>query len=232
MNLIKMDPLTYATIRKLVTETNQEIGGLCLCYREEQGEDTIFKIKDVLIHPQYRSGGRITTDDAEYSEWLNSLDDETFNHIRCGWHSHNSMGVFASGTDIADQQKTRSQLNPDDFYIHLIINHRDDKHWFVYNKGVIDEHPEFMIDVDIDTSMVKDMKDLPRVDYSKYIIEERTSGLVEEDDEFDSLIDDGPAYRDTDLDDFLERYRAEKIEEAKKYQGPDWLRNWFKTFKN
>lgn len=218
MNIIKMDPVAYATIRKLVLENRQEIGGLCLCYREERGEDTIFKIKDVLIHPQYRSAGRITTDDAEYSEWINSLDDETFNHLRCGWHSHNSMGVFASGTDLADQRRTRAQLSDDDFYIHLITNHRDEKHWFVYNNKIVDENPEFEIDVDVDTSNVKDMSDLPNIDYSDYILEEkRTSGLIEEDGD--------------DLDDFLARYRKEKEEEFEDDEYTDWWSRIFKRFR-
>lgn len=239
MNKVSMKPTAYAKMRKLVRSCNGEVGMLMLVERKQEDEDWLFNIYDILEYPQYVSGGRVITDDAEYSEFMNSLDDDVFNSIRGQCHSHVNMGVFASGTDLSDQLKTRLQLSPDDFYVHLITNKRDEMHWFIWNNQVVDEKPEFELDVDVDLNAVKPMKDLPRVDYSKYIIEERTSGLVEEDDEFDSLVDDdgdypNAHYRDDvdDIDAFLQRYRAEKIEEAKKYQGPDWLRNWFKSFKD
>lgn len=218
MNKIVIKADAYGKMRTLVKEFTGEVGALGLCYRKQEDGDWIFTITDIYLYPQYVAGARVVTDDAEYSEFINNLDDEIFNNTRFQMHSHVMMSTFASGTDLADQRNTRSQLGPDDFYIHLITNKRDENHWFVYNQGEVDEHPEVEVETDLDWDLVKGLKELPNVDYSDYILEEkRTSGLLEEDGD--------------ELDDFLDRYRKEKEEEFEDEEYSDWWSRIFKRFR-
>lgn len=217
MNKIIIKPEAYGKLRYAVKKYSGEIGGLGICHRKQDGEDWLFTISDIYLYPQYVSGAHVDTDEAEYSEFINGLDDDTFNNTRMQWHSHVNMSTFASGTDLADQRSTRSQLGPDDFYIHLITNKRDEQHWFVYNQGEVDEHPEVEVETDLDWNLVRGAKDMPNVDYSDYILEQRrTSGLIEDGD---------------DLDDFFARYRKEKEEEFEDDEYTDWWSRIFKRFR-
>ena len=59
-----------------------------------------FRIKDILVFPHTVTGATVTSDQKEYEEWLDTLDDETFNKLRFHGHSHVNMGVTPSGTDM------------------------------------------------------------------------------------------------------------------------------------
>lgn len=81
-----------------------------------------FYVKDIMVYPQEVTGATVNTDQGEYTEWLYTFDDETFNSIRFQGHSHVNMSVSPSSTDLTHQESILTQLLPNDFYIFLIMN--------------------------------------------------------------------------------------------------------------
>lgn len=90
---------------------------------ERHGEDkSEFIVKDILVYPQQVTGATVTTDQKEYEDWMNDLDDETFNALKFHGHSHVNMGVTPSSVDNEHQRGIVSQLNDSQFYIFGIFN--------------------------------------------------------------------------------------------------------------
>lgn len=90
---------------------------------ERHGEDkSEFVVKDILVYPQQVTGATVTTDQKEYEDWMNDLDDETFNALKFHGHSHVNMGVTPSSVDNEHQRGIVSQLNDSQFYIFGIFN--------------------------------------------------------------------------------------------------------------
>lgn len=86
-----------------------------------------FLIEDILIFPHEVTSTTVTSDQTKYSEWLDTLDDETFNALRFHGHSHVNMGVTPSGIDMEYRRKMLANLGTptggkDIFYIFLIFN--------------------------------------------------------------------------------------------------------------
>ena len=86
-----------------------------------------FEVYDILVPPHEVSGATVTSEYKPYIEWLNSLDDDTFNAVRFHGHSHVDMGVTPSAVDNKYRLDLITQLpqpsNGDDvYYIFLIIN--------------------------------------------------------------------------------------------------------------
>lgn len=108
----------------LVSKADKEIGWYGVVEREDE---KTFIIKDILLCPQQVDNTVVKTDDLEFSNWSNSLDDDTFNHMRFYGHSHVRMGTSPSGTDTNFQQNTLHNIN--DFYIFGIFN-KNDAYWF------------------------------------------------------------------------------------------------------
>lgn len=108
----------------LIEECSDEIGWYGTVVRE--GEKR-FIIKDIFLMPQTVTGATVTTDDAEYAAWNQSLDDDTFNSMRFYGHSHVNMGCFPSTTDSTHYSNMVQNLR--DFYIFGIFNKRG-AHWF------------------------------------------------------------------------------------------------------
>lgn len=90
---------------------------------ERHGEDkSEFIVKDILVYPQQVTGATVTTDQTEYEDWMNALDDDTFNALKFHGHSHVNMGVTPSSVDNEHQRGIVSQLNDSQFYIFGIFN--------------------------------------------------------------------------------------------------------------
>lgn len=90
---------------------------------ERHGEDkSEFIVKDILVYPQQVTGATVTTDQKEYEDWMNDLDDDTFDALKFHGHSHVNMGVTPSGVDNDHQRGIVSQLNDSQFYIFGIFN--------------------------------------------------------------------------------------------------------------
>lgn len=88
-----------------------------------------FEIYDILVFPHVVSGSEVKSDPARYTEWINSLDDETFNDLRFHGHSHVNMGCSPSSVDAKYRKDIVTQLpvpqtetDEDSFYLFLILN--------------------------------------------------------------------------------------------------------------
>lgn len=89
--------------------------------------ETDFLIEDILVFPHQVTAVTVTSDQDEYNNWLNSLDEEVWNKLKFHGHSHVNMGVSPSGTDIEYRKNVLNNIfipgeNEDDFYIFLITN--------------------------------------------------------------------------------------------------------------
>lgn len=144
----------YYKMWALVEACGKEIAWDGLVYRDEESSN-IFYVTDIIVYPQMVSGATVDTDDIPYMEWLNSLDDETFNHRRFNGHSHVNMGVTPSGTDTTYREQ--SILNIKDFYIFGIFNKKHDFNFQIY---------------DIENNIIYDTQDItfytPEPDYSNW----------------------------------------------------------------
>ena len=139
----------YRKIVTLVTGFSDEVGWHGTVSRI--GDDE-FVIEDIFVYPQEVTGSTVNTDQMIYTEWLYSLDDETFNKIRMQGHSHCNMGVSPSGVDDNHRQKLLDQLDPDMFYIFMIWNRSLSVHTLVYDmaRNILYE------DDDVDVKLVSD----------------------------------------------------------------------------
>lgn len=138
-------PLAYMKQAALVRETDTEIGWHGVAKRSEENDHT-YIVEDILVYPQKVTGSTINPDQGQYNEWMDALDDDTFNNLRMFGHSHVNMGTFASGVDEGYQKDLVAQLGQDMFEIFLILNKKGE-HWqrivdlktnIVYEKEDID----------------------------------------------------------------------------------------------
>lgn len=114
-------------MQALIRNCDKEIGWDGTVTRE----NNIFTIHDILIFKQTVSGVTVDTDDVDFGEYLNNLDDETFNIRRFNGHSHVNMGVTPSATDTKYREESTQLVN--DFYIYMIFNKRGDWSGEVYD---------------------------------------------------------------------------------------------------
>lgn len=124
--LIYFTPLAWAKMVTLVARYNTEVQWHGCVRRVSEFE---FEIYDILVPPHEVTGTTVTSDYKPYGEWLNGLDDETFNSVKFHGHSHVDMSVSPSGTDEKYRLDLVTQLpkpvnGMDVFYIFLIINKR------------------------------------------------------------------------------------------------------------
>lgn len=118
----------YKTIM-LIDNQDGEVGWHGVCHRDEDN-GTVFHIDDILLYPQKVSGKSVEADTIQYTDWMNALDDKTFNHLRAFIHSHVRMRVRPSGKDRQVWDDRLSQLGNDEFYIFQIMN----KHGEIYSE--------------------------------------------------------------------------------------------------
>lgn len=93
----------------------------------ERVDDNTFKIYDIIVPPHTVTSVTVTSDQAKYTEWLNDLDDDTFNALRFHGHSHVNMDCDPSGTDMEYRKDIITQLpkpkeDEDTFYMFFIFN--------------------------------------------------------------------------------------------------------------
>lgn len=129
---IVYSPTAWFKTIMLVETQPKEVGWHGVCYRDEDTPNE-FYIEDIIIYPQKVTGTTITPDPTEYTDWMNGLDDETFNHLRFHGHSHVNMAVFSSGTDEGFRNDRMSQLKDDDFYVFQVFNKKGEIHSAIYD---------------------------------------------------------------------------------------------------
>lgn len=126
--LLYFTPMAWIKMTALVSEFSTEVQWHGLVRRLSECE---FEIYDILVPPHTVTAATVTSDQEKYSDWINGLDDETFNALRFHGHSHVDMAVSPSVTDTDYRKDVITQLpkpnaNNDTFYIFLIINKRHD----------------------------------------------------------------------------------------------------------
>lgn len=144
----------YYKMFALVEACSKEIAWDGVVYRDKEFPH-IFYVTDIIVYPQMVSGATVDTDDIPYMEWLNGLDDETFNHRRFNGHSHVNMGTTPSGTDTTYREQ--SILNIKDFFIFGIFNKKQEFNFQIY---------------DVENNIIYDNQDVifytPEPDYSDW----------------------------------------------------------------
>lgn len=127
---------------------------------ERHGEDkSEFIVKDILVYPQQVTGATVTTDQKEYEDWMNDLDDETFNALKFHGHSHVNMGVTPSSVDNEHQRGIVSQLNDSQFYIFGIFN-KSGNRWlkiFDMKRNIVFEKDDIEVKILMDGSRCFDL---------------------------------------------------------------------------
>lgn len=119
-------PTAWSKMYALVTKYSTEIEWHGTA---ERLGDTAFLIKDILIFPHKVTGTTVISDQQEYNQWLDSLDDETFNSLRFHGHSHVNMGVTPSSVDMEYRKSIINNFpipseGTDYFYLFVITNKR------------------------------------------------------------------------------------------------------------
>ena len=122
--LLYFSPEAWCKMIALVLEFSTEVQWHGLVRRVSECE---FEIYDIIVPPHSVTAATVTSDQEKYTEWLNGLDDDTFNHIKFHGHSHVRMAVTPSVTDTDYRKNVLVQLpkpteDGDEFYIFLIIN--------------------------------------------------------------------------------------------------------------
>lgn len=122
---------------------------------ERHGDDkSEFIVKDIIVYPQQVTGATVTTDQKEYEDWMNDLDDETFNALKFHGHSHVNMGVTPSPVDNEHQRGIVSQLNDSQFYIFGIFN-KSGNRWlkiFDMKRNIVFEKDDIEVKILMDGS--------------------------------------------------------------------------------
>ena len=93
----------------------------------ERLTENSFIVTDIIVFPHEVTSATVTSNQEEYNNWINELDDNTFNKLRFHGHSHVKMGVSPSATDNEYRKKILNNLGKpsagyDAFYTFLIIN--------------------------------------------------------------------------------------------------------------
>lgn len=152
---IRISPIAWMKMQTLVMGYDKEVGWFGTC---EQVGHLEYRIKDILVFPQYTSGCFVDDerdDPLEFRKWLDTLDDETYNSRRLWGHSHVNMATYPSGTD-TDMFKRFAQTScaalENKFAICVIMNKRCDMYWWVYDgetdKAYVKNDVNVMIEVE------------------------------------------------------------------------------------
>lgn len=125
----------WSKLTALVSEFDTEVQWHGCVERISNNE---FEIYDILVPPHVVTSSTVTSDPAKYTEWIDSLNDETFNALHFHGHSHVNMSCGPSGVDMKYRQDVVTQLpipkdGEDSFYIFLIFNKRGEWSGEIYD---------------------------------------------------------------------------------------------------
>ena len=123
---IYFTPIAWAKMVTLVARYDTEVQWHGCVRRVSEFE---FEVFDIIVPPHEVTSSTVVSEYQPYSEWLNNLDDNTFNSVKFHGHSHVNMGVTPSSTDEKYRLDLITQLpkpvnGMDVFYIFMIINKR------------------------------------------------------------------------------------------------------------
>lgn len=149
--IIEFTPKAWIKMRSLVDSFSSEVQWHGTVVRKNENT---FVVKDILIFPHEVTGTTVVSNQEGYEEWLNDLDDETFNSCRFHGHSHVNMGVTPSGVDMNYRHNVLDNFGlPNDttdlFYIFLITNKRGEISAEIYDLQNNALYSTNEIDVDV-----------------------------------------------------------------------------------
>jgi hypothetical protein len=159
---VYISAVAYLKMLLYVQETTIEIAWHGTVERNQ--EHNWYHIKDVFLYPQTITACTVNTDQKEYQEWLQNIeDDEIFNNIRFQGHSHVNMGTSPSGTDLNMYHNFLQVLPKNDYYIFMIMNKSKSITCFIYDlaKNLIYETQDIDIKILTNNSqdLIKDLKE-------------------------------------------------------------------------
>ena len=122
--MLYFTPIAWIKMTALVSRFETEVQWHGKVRRISEYE---FEVYDILVPPHEVSGATVTSEYKPYIEWMDGLDDDTFNALRFHGHSHVNMAVSPSSVDSKYRLDLITQLpkptgDDDVFYIFLIIN--------------------------------------------------------------------------------------------------------------
>lgn len=146
----------------------------------EHPQPDMYIITDVYTYPQTVGAAAVNTDQeregSEYTKWMNEVEPEIWNKQRFQGHSHVSMGVTPSATDLKHQRDLIAQFSgDDDFYIFMIWNQKMQYDAKIYDMktNTLYETKDIDLtvcdpDLDIDAFMAEAKKMVKIVNYGGY----------------------------------------------------------------
>lgn len=126
---IKISTKAYVKMLLYIRDTQTEIAWHGIVHKNNNE----YFISDVFLYPQKLSAATVNTDQAKYNEWIENLDDETYNHLKFQGHSHVNFGATPSGTDFAFYDSILQVLTKSDFYIFMIMNKSGSCTFLIYD---------------------------------------------------------------------------------------------------
>lgn len=114
---VHFNEIAYGKMKALVDNCSKEIAWHGTI---EQASPTTFIVTDILVYPQSATAATVESHDEYYPQWLDSLDDDTFNSIRLQGHSHVNMGITPSTVDTDFYETIIQHIT--DYYIFIIMN--------------------------------------------------------------------------------------------------------------
>lgn len=141
----------YLKMMLYIRDTSSEIAWHGTVNRDKT--TNTYTIKDVFLYPQMLTSATVKTDQKAYEEWLESLDDETFNTMRMQGHSHVNFGAGPSGTDYDYYNDILQTLPNDEYYIFMIMNKAGNTTWLIYDldKNLIYENNDIDVVIEDNT---------------------------------------------------------------------------------
>lgn len=147
----------WIKMTSLVARFKTEVQWHGLVKRVSEAE---FRVYDIIVPPHEVSGTTVTSDYAKYTEWINALDDDTFDDMHFHGHSHVNMGVIPSAVDNKYRTDVVTQLpkpmpGGDVFYIFMIMNkdHAMSAEIYDLTYNALYETGDIIFDVDMDIDL-------------------------------------------------------------------------------
>ena len=143
-----------------------------------------FAVEKIVIFPHEVSSVSVLSEQAEYEEFMRSLDRETYKNLRLHGHSHVDMSVTPSALDYRVREHSSGNLaNPfpgyDPFLIFMIVNKRGDIHCFIHDRANKIDYDTENITLAIKASEYETLADF--VAKAKSLTRERNPVKMEED---------------------------------------------------